>query len=143
MARKQALRRLEPVAPYPADASRVTINVLAQASSPDELTSRPRTAGAEPAARRRAEARSGSRRHGRLRKFAVVLHARDDQAQQAEPELRILKIELLEMIVADPSRVDIGLASHRHGSRAARREQADLTDQGGVAERLVDFDELD
>src|ERR1700694_3273882 len=80
--------------------------------------------------------------HGGPSKLATALQARNDQVQQAEAELRILEIQLLELIIVDPRRLHIGLAAHRHGAPAVGREQSDFAEQGALADGFVDFDDL-
>src|SRR5262245_51152228 len=79
----------------------------------------------------------------RPRQLAAALHARDDQMEQTESELRILEVELLELIVVDHRGLHVALAAHRHGAPAVRREQADLAEQRTVAECLTDLHDLD
>src|SRR6516164_3003769 len=84
-----------------------------------------------------------SRRYEVRRKLAHTLHARDDQVQQTESELRILEIKLLEAVVVDLRCADVGLAAYGHGSLAVGGEQADLPDQSPFAPGRIDLDHLD
>src|SRR5262245_43549352 len=93
------------------------------------------------AVRRRAGADSmstqcGLRYDGGRRKLAVALHARDDQVEQAKSELRILEIELLELVVVDLCGQHVGLAAHRRRAPAVGREQADLAEKRARSEHF-------
>src|SRR5258707_504064 len=83
---------------------------------PEPRTGRPALPQAAP--------RSGGQRGPR--ELAALLQAGNDQVQQAEAELRILEIQLLELIIVDLCRLHVGLAAHRHGTPAIGGEQTDL-----------------
>jgi hypothetical protein len=71
------------------------------------------------------------------------LQTLNDQVQQPKPELRVLEVQLLELIIVDDCSLNIGLAAHRHDAPAVGREQTDLAEQGALSEGLLDLDDLD
>src|SRR5262249_40990814 len=75
--------------------------------------------------------------------LVVIQQSSHDKVQQAKSELRVLKIEFLDLIVADCSSLHIRLAADSHGAPAIRCEQSDFAQQRAGATDLVDFDDFD
>src|SRR5215510_1926883 len=87
--------------------------------------------------------KDGESRQIRLaRQLGIALQPRHDQPQQREAELRILEVQLLELLVGDRRRMHLGLAADRHGAPVARREQPHLADQRPWAGSLLNLHEL-